>query len=222
MQPNDPRESAPGLRMLVASEIRFLRDSLGEVLGRNQDRVVIGYAQESSEIVRMSEALMPDIVLLDAALRDGITAVRQLRETTAKPRIIVFAVIETAASILSWAEAGITGYISSNAALCELNALMADIEAGRQTCAPRVSAALIEKVAASGAQSRGQGMPVGKLTHRELEIVSLIGSGLSNKEIARRLNIGVATTKSHVHSVLSKLQLQRRGQAASWTRTLGR
>lgn len=54
------------------------------------------------------------------------------------------------------------------------------------------------------------------LTPRELEIVRLIGSGLSNKEIARYLNIGLATTKSHVHNVLGKLNLQRRGQAASW------
>jgi DNA-binding NarL/FixJ family response regulator len=222
MQAYNPRENASALKLLVASEVRFLRDSLGEVLGRNRDVAVIGFAQDSRQIVTMSESLAPDIVLMDSALRDGIAAVRRLRETPAKPRTVVFAIAETAESILSWAEAGITGYISSDAALCDLNSLMIDIAAGKQTCAPRVSAALIRTVAASGTPAREQGIPSGTLTRRELEIVGLIGSGLSNKEIARRLNIGLATTKSHVHSVLTKLRLQRRGQAASWTRTLDR
>lgn len=222
MQSYDPRDDSPALRLLVASEVRFLRDSLGEVLVRNRGMAVIGYAQDFRQIVSMSESLAPDIVLMDVALRDGITAVRRLRESSAKPRTVVFAITETAESILSWAEAGIAGYISSDAALCDLNALMAEIAAGRQNCAPRVSAALIRTVAATGAPARKQETPSGKLTPRELEIVGLIGSGLSNKEIARRLNIGLATTKSHVHSVLSKLSLQRRGQAANWTRTLDR
>ena len=221
MQAYSPCENASALKLLVASEVRFLRDSLGEVLGRNGDMTVIGFARDSREMVSMSESLAPDIVLMDSALRDGIAAVRRLRETPAKPRTVVFAIAETAESILNWAEAGITGYISSDAALCDLNSLMVDIAGGQQTCAPRVSAALIRTVGASGLPAREQGTPSG-LTRRELEIVGLIGSGLSNKEIARRLNIGLATTKSHVHSVLSKLRLQRRGQAASWTRSLDR
>ena len=221
MQAYSPCEDASALKLLVASEVRFLRDSLGEVLGRNGDMTVIGFAQDSRQIVSISESLAPDIVLMDSALRDGIAAVRRLRETRAKPRTVVFAIAETAESILRWAEAGITGYISSDAALCDLNSLIVDIAGGQQTCAPCVSAALIRTVGASGLPAREQATPSG-LTRRELEIVGLIGSGLSNKEIARRLNIGLATTKSHVHSVLSKLRLQRRGQAASWTRSLDR
>jgi two-component system, NarL family, nitrate/nitrite response regulator NarL len=100
-----------------------------------------------------------------------------------------------------------------------LNALVTDIEAGRQACSGSVSAGLIRRIAATAGSPGEQKFSPARLTRRELEIVGLIGTGLSNKEIARRLNIGVATTKSHVHSVLNKLNVQRRGQAANWTRS---
>jgi len=208
-------DGAPVLRLLIASEIRFLRESLGETLGRNRSMLVIGYAHNSDEMVSMSSQLRPDMLLLDAAICNGIGAVRKLRETMDRPRVVVFAISESIESVVNWAEAGIVGYIPCNASLADLNALVAEIDAGRQACSRSVSAGLIRRIASSSAGQK----PAAKLTRRELEIVGLIGTGLSNKEIARRLHIGVATTKSHVHSVLSKLNLQRRGQAANWTWT---
>jgi DNA-binding NarL/FixJ family response regulator len=220
VQMSDRRDdAAPPLNLLIASEVRFLRESLGEILGRNRAMLVIGHAQDSDQMLSLSRELRPDMVLLDAAVRNGIAAVRQLRETMARPRVVVFAVTESIESVVDWAEAGIAGYIPSNAALADLNALVTDIEAGRQACSRSVSAGLIRRIAATTVWSNGRKPSVAKLTRRELEVVGLIGTGLSNKEIARRLNIGVATTKSHVHSVLNKLNLQRRGQAANWTRS---
>jgi DNA-binding NarL/FixJ family response regulator len=220
IQTTDRRDdAAPALRLIIASEVRFLRESLGEVLGRNRAMLVIGHAENSVQILSLSHELRPDMVLLDAPMRNGIATVRQLREAMARPRVVVFAVTESIESIVNWAEAGIAGYIPSNAALADLNALVNDIEAGRQACLGSVSAALIRHIAATAVWPGGQKPCPAKLTRREIEIVGLIGTGLSNKQIARRLNIGVATTKSHVHSVLNKLNLQRRGQAANWTRT---
>jgi two-component system, NarL family, nitrate/nitrite response regulator NarL len=220
MQVADRRDDAePALKIIIASEVRFLRESLGEILGRNRAMLVIGHAQDSGQVLSMSHELRPDMVLLDAAVRNGIAAVRQLRETMARPRVVVFAVSESIESVVDWAEAGIAGYIPSNAALADLNALVTDIEAGRQACSGSVSAGLIRRIAATAGSPGEQKFCPARLTRRELEIVGLIGTGLSNKEIARRLNIGVATTKSHVHSVLNKLNVQRRGQAANWTRS---
>jgi DNA-binding NarL/FixJ family response regulator len=220
MQIGDQRDDAPpALKIIIASEVRFLRESLAEILGRNRAMLVIGHAQDSGQMLSLSHELRPDMVLLDAAVRNGIGAVRQLRETMARPRIVVFAVSESIESVVDWAEAGINGYISSNAALADLNSLVTEIEAGRQACSESVSAGLIRRIAATAVWPGGRKSPPAKLTRRELEIIGLIGTGLSNKEIARRLNIGVATTKSHVHSVLNKLNLQRRGQAANWTRS---
>ena len=206
----------PALKLLIASEIRFLRESLGDVLARGGTISVLGYCADFGQTLSMSRELRPDMVLLDAAVREGASAVRRLREMVAGLRVVVFAVTESVESVLVWAEAGVAGYIPSTAAMADLQSLVADIGAGRQACSASVAAGLLQRIAATAAGPPKQGGQPPALTPREFEIVRLIGTGLSNKEIARRLNIGLATTKSHVHNALGKLNVQRRGQAATW------
>ena len=222
MHPNEQREAAaPGddglaLRILIASEIRFLRESLSELLARDGKISVIGHCADYGEMLGLVRAFRPDMMLLDAAFRDGVLVVRRLAETVPELRAIVFALTESVESVLLWAEAGMAGYIPSTASSADLHRLVGDIFAGRQICAAPVAAGLLQRF---GARSGGPVAPLTgapALTPREFEVVRLIGTGLSNKEIARRLNIGLATTKSHVHNSLAKLNLQRRGQAAIW------
>ena len=94
--------------------------------------------------------------------------------------------------------------------------MIGDIGTGKQPCSASVAAGLLQRIATSVAPQPKSESATQTLTPRELEIVRLISVGLSNKEIARRLNIGLATTKSHVHNALAKLNVQRRGQVASW------
>lgn len=202
------------LTMLIASDVRFLRESLGDVLGRGASLSVVGLCHDAAATLGMSRDLRPDIVLLDAASRDGLAVARQLVAAQTGARVIAFAVAETVDSILGWAEAGVAGYIPSTAAMADLHAMIADIAAGRQACSSHVVSGLLRRIASGPARSAPPAEA--PLTPREFEIVHLISTGLSNKEIARRLNIGVATTKSHVHNALGKLHLQRRGQAATW------
>lgn len=213
---SDGGNDAPLLKLLITSEVRFLRESLGEVLGRNGAVSVIGYCADFGETLSMSRERRPDMVLLDAAIPDGAVGVRRLRDMMAGLQVVVFAVSETVESILGWAEAGITGYIPCTAATADLCSLLADISAGRQACSGRVAAGLLQRIATNSAGHLNDASGPQLLTPRELEIVRLISTGLSNKEIARRLNIGVTTTKSHVHNALGKLNVQRRGQVALW------
>jgi DNA-binding NarL/FixJ family response regulator len=206
--------SALALTLIVASEVRFLRESLGEILGRVAALSVVGYGADLGQTLALCRDLRPDMVLLDAAMRDGPSAVRRLREVRAGLLVVAFAVSESVDTVLEWAEAGVAGYIPNTAAMTDLHALVAEISAGRQTCSPLVAAGLLQRVAASAIEPTRQTAGPHVLTPRELEIVRLISTGLSNKEIARQLNIGLATTKSHVHNVLGKLNLQRRGQVA--------
>jgi DNA-binding NarL/FixJ family response regulator len=202
------------LTLLIASDVRFLRESLGDVLGRGGIACVVGLCHDAAATLGMARDLRPDIVLLDAASRDGLAVARRLAAAPAGVRVIAFAVVETVDSVLAWAEAGVAGYIPSTAAMADLHAIIADIAAGRQACSSNVVSGLLRRIASGPARSVP--LPEAPLTPREFEIVHLISTGLSNKEIARRLNIGVATTKSHVHNALGKLNMQRRGQAATW------
>jgi DNA-binding NarL/FixJ family response regulator len=149
-----------------------------------------------------------------------LSLARRLRATEGGPRVVAFAVSESVESVLTWAEAGVAGYIPSTAAMDDLQALIGDIDAGRQACTGAVAAGLLRRIGANPAAPAPADAPC--LTPREFEIVRLIGAGMSNKEIARRLNIGLATTKSHVHNVLGKLNMQRRTQAATWMNTHSR
>jgi DNA-binding NarL/FixJ family response regulator len=208
--------AAPTLGILIASDVRFVRESLGEVLGRSGNFSVLGECADLDEILSMSRDLRPDLVLLDAAVRDGLAAVRRLREMRAALRVVVFAIAESVDSVLLWADAGVAGYIPSTAATTDLCAMIGDIGTGKQPCSASVAAGLLQRIATSIVPQPKSDAGPQALTPRELEIVRLISVGLSNKEIARRLNIGLATTKSHVHNALAKLNVQRRGQVATW------
>src|SRR5262249_14313388 len=127
---------------------------------------------------------------------------------------------ETSDNVIAWAKAGVAGYIPRTAALNDLASLLASIMRDEQRCSPRVAASLLRQMSreVEPAGERTYAPSALALTAREIQIVELVAAGLSNKEIARRLDIGVATTKSHVHNLLGKLRVQRRGQVALWMR----
>ena len=110
-----------------------------------------------------------------------------------------------------------------SAALSDLIDSIDSILRGEQICSKRVASGLLRRIAAGhsrpGRESDRKRQPI--LTARERDIVRCLGVGLSNKEIARRLNIGLATTKAHVHNVLNKLVLERRSQVPHWIRANG-
>lgn len=213
---NQPAMSAPSerpLRIVVVSEIRFLREGVAEIFERGPAAAIVGLYADLVEAV-LSPALRPDIVLLDAALPDGPATVSRLHDVAPDVRIVAFAVRETEEDVIAWAKAGIIGYVPSTAAWADLARLVMEIHAGEQLCSTRVTAGLLRRIALTA--SFGNDSDVASpLTARERQAAELIGAGLSDKEIARRLNISVATTKSHVHNLLGKLNVQRRGQVVA-------
>jgi two-component system, NarL family, nitrate/nitrite response regulator NarL len=200
----------------ILSEIRFLREGLAEAIERGSPFSISGLFAELDDVVALVRYAKPDIVLIDVAFPDGTAAVRQIRGTHPEVQVVVFAVSETEQNIVTWAEAGVAGYIPATAALCDLVELVTGIMRGEQLCSRRVASGLVRRVAHIGnTVERLQGTEITQtLTYREQQITSLICAGLSNKEIARQLKIEVSTTKSHVHNVLEKLKLHRRGQIA--------
>jgi two-component system, NarL family, nitrate/nitrite response regulator NarL len=200
--------------------VRFLRESLAEVLPREGRLLIAGLFSNPQEALRGIVELQPDIVLLDEAFPDGPAVVGQIRYIAPPVLVVTIAVAETPEEVVAWAEAGAAGYIPSTASLADMCRLLVEITRGEQACSPSVAAALLRRLSNGVAtKSRSHGstsLPM--LTAREEQIAEMIVAGLSNKDIARRLDIGLATAKTHVHHLLGKLGLQRRGQAASWMR----
>ena len=205
---------AQPLRIVIVSEVRFRREILAEFLKRDASVSVVGLCADLAEVVALSPSLQADVVLVDAALRDGVAAARQTRQIEPDIRLIVYAVRETKDDVIAWAEAGVIGYVPDTAASADLVRLIVDIHGGQQPCSGRLAAELLRRIAVTESLVMGRNPPTPAvpLTRRERETAVLIATGLSNKEIARRLNISLATAKLHVHNLLYKLNVQRRGQ----------
>jgi DNA-binding NarL/FixJ family response regulator len=206
------------VRILVLSDVRFVHESLAKLFARDRTITLADCAAGLDEALAQLFALHPDIVLVDAAFANGLEAVRRIRDVAPEVHIVALALAETEESIIMWAEAGISGYIPKSAALSDVTRVLRNVMHGEQHCSARVSASLLRRIGHSAAFANREIHPAGgiTLTRREFQIAQLIGRGLSNKEIARHLKIELATTKSHVHNLLAKLNLQRRTQVAFW------
>jgi DNA-binding NarL/FixJ family response regulator len=204
--------------VLIISKVRFLREALAEILARDTALSICGLPADLDAALNMTFKRQPDVVILDAAFPNGTEAVCRIREVAPLAEVIVFAVEEVEDSVIAWAEVGVAGYIPSSAAPADVNAMITDIMRGEQSCSGRVAAGLLRRISTATLPGAGRSVApsITRITARERQIIELVEAGLSNKEIARGLNIGVGTTKSHIHNVLGKLGLNRRGQLARW------
>ena len=204
--------SASGPRTYIVSDVRLHREGLAESLGRQHYLVVVG-AGSCVEALSQIASLKPDILLVDLFNREALTLSRRVRALVPGLRVVALAVAEAAATVLECAEAGICGYVAQEGSVGDVvRAVMAAVN-GEVACSPRIAAALFDRLAVL---SPGPAAPRwdAELTGREREIAAMVARGLPNKEIARLLRVGPATVKNHVHNVLQKLNLQRRGEIA--------
>lgn len=215
--------SGQSLRILVVWAVRFTRESLAEILERDPLVSVVGQCASLSESTALTSTLKADVILLDGRIPDGPAAVRRVLDIAPDLRIIACSVRETEEDIIAWAEAGVIGYIPRTAALADFVRLMIDIHNGEQISSGRIVTGLLRRIALAARRrpNRDTNFPLLALTKREREAAELIRGGLSDKEIARQLNISLATTKSHVHNLLGKLNVQRRSQVAEYMREYG-
>jgi DNA-binding NarL/FixJ family response regulator len=155
-----------------------------------------------------------DVIILEVAGPGSFGLAKSLSAQLPAVKIIAFAFSDVEQEVLACAAAGFAGYVARDGSEADLMAAVEDALRGELFCSPRTAGVLFRHVAALSAQSAPTtGRP--GLTQRECEILALLGQGLSNKEIARAMRIGGATVKNHVHRILEKLQVRRRGEAAA-------
>jgi DNA-binding NarL/FixJ family response regulator len=162
----------------------------------------------------------PDIVLLSMVARDAEALLRAVGKNCPHAKVIVTGLSEYhEAEIVACAEAGVAGYHLRTDSLDDLLVLVSKLLDGESYCSPKVSAILLKRLSALAAR----GQPEAKeliLTAREIQILRMLELGLSNRDIADRLCIALHTVKNHVHSVLNKLGVSTRAEAAAYSRSL--
>ena len=202
-------------RVLIVASIRLYREGLAQLLNANGDFTVVGTDSTGREAIQRVDETAPDVTLVDMDIPDlgDISAAFATRS----PRIPLVAVgiAESDAEVLACAEMGIAGYVTRESSISELAAALRGAADGELFCSPRTAGILIRRIAELAADHRQHNgnVSVALLTQREREVATLMCEGLSNKEIACRLCIEVATVKNHVHNVLDKLNVHRRSEA---------
>jgi two-component system, NarL family, nitrate/nitrite response regulator NarL len=202
--------------VFLVAETRFYRDGLADALDRRPALRVVGTAAAAGDALGRIRLLEPDVVLLDTAVAGMFELVRNLGDAAAPIPVIALALPERASEVLACAEAGVSGYVTQDASLDDLAGTIRGVLRGELRCPPRIAATLFKRVAALAAPGRPALATV--LTAREREVLAVLDEGLSNKQIAARLCIEIATVKNHVHHILEKLQVASRSEATAYAR----
>ncbi len=209
------------IRVAIVADIRLYREGLARVLERQPNISVVATAATGDGALAPLLQLGPDVILIDKAMPDSLAAMRRVAVAAPGAKVVSLSVREGEGEddrdVLASAEAGAIAYVPREASLEDLVAVIECAVRGEAVCSPRVAGALLRRIAALATDGRSDRVPA-HLTNREREIMGLIDEGLSNKEIAKRLRIEVATVKNHVHNILEKLQVHRRGEAAARVR----
>jgi DNA-binding NarL/FixJ family response regulator len=201
--------------VLLVSDVRLLRDGLVLVLGENSALRVIGTAATRAEAEEGVAKLQPDVLLLDMSLDQCVEIGSAIRAVAPTIAMVAFAAASDEAEQLACVEAGVTGFVPRDGGVRELIDAVVSVVRGEAFCSPQVVASTFRRLAALSAAGRAVESPLQPMSAREKQVVELIDDGLSNKEIAQRLHIGIPTVKNHVHNILDKLQVARRGEVAA-------
>jgi two-component system, NarL family, nitrate/nitrite response regulator NarL len=213
----NPRGAAV-TRIIVCAEVGFYRDGLAYVLPRYGFDVV-GVAATAPEAIAVVFESPSDVILLDMTMRQSLDVLRRIA-LTRDVKVLALSVREREPDVLACIEAGAAGYVTREASLHDVVDSIERAIRDEPLASPHIVATLMRRVAALASRTESASLGAA-LTSRELEIVGLIDQGLSNKEIAIRLSIEVATVKNHVHNILEKLHVRRRGEAAARMRAYG-
>jgi DNA-binding NarL/FixJ family response regulator len=209
------------MKILIVDDHILFREGLVSLLKKQPDFQVIGEAGTVAEAVLLAGQHKPDIILMDFSLPDGtgLDATQQILAHLPKIKIVFLTVHETDDRLFAAVRSGAKGYLLKNIPVATLLASLRALDNGEMAISPGMSARIIEDYAQKSTQGdEDGGMSHASLTSREIEVLTLISKGDTNREIAQLLYISENTVKNHIHNILEKLCLKNRREAIQYAR----
>lgn len=197
------------IRIVVIDDHPMFRAGVVASLAAAPDVTVVGEADSAGQAIRLATEHEPDICLLDIAMPGGgLVAARRIRDQFPQTRVVMLTVSEDEDDLLAAMKAGASGYVLKGAPASELLRVLRLVHAGEVYVAPGLAWGLLREM------SRPRSAPLDELSSREREVLELVAEGLSNQEIGDRLGLAEKTIKHYMTSILGKLQVRSRVEAA--------
>jgi DNA-binding NarL/FixJ family response regulator len=198
------------IRVLIVDDHAIVRNGLAQLLETTDDLELVGAARDGEQAVTMAAELQPDVILMDLSMpgTDGIAATGQIVAANPSAHVLVLTSFSDKTRILDALQAGAEGYLLKHSEPEVILTGIRDIVADGSPLDPKAARVLLTNRRSPG--------PDTQLTVREQEVLEMIGDGLPNKTIARRLGISERTVKSHLTNVYQRLGVTDRTQAALW------
>jgi DNA-binding NarL/FixJ family response regulator len=207
------------IRVVVADDQTTIREALSMMLDLLPDIEVVGSAENGERAVRLVVDRRPDVLLTDLRMPvlDGAGAAARVAQEAPDTAVVVLTTFDDEESVLAALQAGARGYLTKEAGRDEIAAAIRTAAAGQAVLDPKVQARLLAAATsgATGPSAQSAEPLPADLTRREVEVLTLIGEGLSNREIAHRLFVSEATVKTHINNLFAKADLRDRAQAVS-------
>ena len=211
----------PKIRLLLIEDNRILRDGITDMLDGHRDVKVVAVSDGKHDTLSKADKVKPDVVLMDLGLdsQNSLDVMQSMKKEFPAIKIIGMGLAPAQADIMEFVQAGADGFILKDATVENMITTIRSVAGGETVLPLPMTASLFFQVAEHALLKGKRNLKMAiRMTQREKEIIALIVDGMSNKQIAVKLNISTFTVKSHVHNILEKLALHSRLQIANFSR----
>jgi NarL family two-component system response regulator LiaR len=200
------------IRILIADDHPIVRQGMEVVLNAQPDMELVGQATNGQEAVNLANETSPDVIIMDLQMpvKDGLTAIQEIKEADLQAQILILTSYPDDDKVLTAIKTGAIGFLLKDSPPEHLLDAVRTVHRGESALHPTIARKLVQEV------REPSSLPLSKepLTPREVDVLKCLATGMSNREIAYKLNVSVRTVTTHVRNILDKLHLANRTQAA--------
>ena len=209
------------IKVLLVIEVRLIANIFAEVLEDEADFMIVGRSEDAEDALKLIQQQKADVALVSVSLpEDGaLKLTRAIVDITPNTKVLALGLADDTDDVLKYIEAGASGYILKDSSLLDLIEIIRSTQKGEAQVSAKMAAAMVERLSSLAKMFSIPGTNFTDdvhLTPREREVLECIGQGFTNQEIASRLLVELGTVKNHVHSILEKLNVSNRDEAASY------